>query len=111
MKRQLSADEIGSLSLGDANLVGLGWNVPTTGEVTTPELSVTLVLGNGNALILVFEWAMSVRVELDYRDVFSLLSWEVTFKPIDDDRWRVSFDFARSGSISFECNKVYVQDG
>jgi hypothetical protein len=68
-----------------------------------------LAVADGKPIVLIFEWATSVRVDLNCK-VFSLLTWEATFEPIEHDRWKVIFDFAHSGSISFDCDKVFLAD-
>jgi hypothetical protein len=108
MLRKLSEAEILKLSYGDAELVSLTWR----GDDAEPTFVVTLRRGEGAAertIVLAFTWPY-VDVELNSKHGFRLLSWEGSFRRLDDGHWKISLDFAHPGAISVTCNDVYLED-
>ena len=91
--------------LGDGKVAGISW--------TEEDLIIHVCLQRHGHVardhVLLFTMVSGVRIDLDYGVyVGQPLIFSVTADEIDNDRWKVRFEFgaAPDGSIEFECSDI-----
>jgi hypothetical protein len=104
---ELPEAQVTNLKWGDANFFGYYWD----SQFTEPTLIIRIAPANSPTQELVCNWATKLKLNLDYKDhVNPLLTWEVSFKSLPNQRWKVFFDFCDHGSIEFESNRLAIRE-
>jgi hypothetical protein len=101
---RLTGAEIAHLPWSDVSLIGICWR----NEGRDLEITVSAPHHERSGR-LVCVWVNSLRIDLEFTDFSSLpFTWDVQFRPLEDDRWAIEFDFGGTprGVIRFECNEV-----
>jgi len=102
--RQLSQEEIISLNWCDAEFYGFSW----LKDVEEPTLAIQIHPENSSVTELIGVWCSNLAVDLKYNNhVGSILTWQVCCKK-DNNQWNVTIDLAHQGSVTFNCNKLFV---
>lgn len=89
--------------LSDSELKGFGWS--ENGE----NLWIKLSLADNKTVTLIFIWATSLSVKIDFGEYFGMpLIFESKFTVIDGSFWNVEIIFgaAPEGMITFKCNDI-----